>query len=216
MIRAEGLTKSYDGLRALEPVTFTLGAGEHLALCGPSGSGKSTLLRLVAGLEAPDGGRLLLKGALASGNGTLLPPHRRGLSFCFQRPALWPHLTVEEHLLFPLAGMSRLAAKDRAASLLEAFGLAPLARRRPERLSGGEARRVALARALAPRAALLLLDEPFAHLDAAWRERARDQVRTELSSGDATLVLAVHDFEDAGGLCERRLDLSLPGGGAAP
>jgi len=216
MIRAEGLTRSYDGLRALEPVTFALGAGERLAVCGPSGSGKSTLLRLVAGLEAPDGGQLFLNGALVSGSGILLAPHRRGLSICFQRPALWPHLTVEEHLLFPLAGMRRPAAKDRADSLLAAFGLAPLARRRPERLSGGEARRVALARALAPRPALLLLDEPFAHLDAAWREKARETVRGELESGGSTLLLAVHDFDDAGGLCQKRLDLPMPGGGAAP
>lgn len=212
MIRAEGLTKSYDGVRALEPVSFHLPAKGRLAVCGPSGSGKSTLLRLIAGLERPDGGRLHLGGEIASGEGTLLPPHRRRLSICFQRPALWPHLSVRQHLLFPLSGRKDGEAAARADGLLEAFGLAPLAGRKPEGLSGGEARRVALARALAPGARLLLLDEPFAHLDAAWKGRAREVVEAEVERSGATLLLAAHDFGDGGGLCGDRLDLRGSGG----
>jgi iron(III) transport system ATP-binding protein len=216
MIRAEGLTKSYGGVPALAAVTFRLEAAGSLAVCGPSGCGKSTLLRIVAGLEVPDGGTFHLNGLLASGGGVLVPPHRRGLSVCFQRPALWPHLTVEEHLRFPLEERGRDAARVRAAELLEAFGLEPLARRRPEGLSGGEARRVSLARALAPQSPLLLLDEPFAHLDAAWRERARERVRTELEACGATLLLAVHSPQDAGGLCAEHLDLCSPDGSSSP
>lgn len=196
MIRAQGLTKRFDGVAALAGAGLAVPAGGILVVTGPSGSGKTTLLRLLAGLEVPDEGTVEISGAAVSGPRAWVPPERRGVAMVFQRPALWPHLSVLGNVAFGLPGR-REEALRRALSLLDALGLAELGRRKPQGLSGGQAQRVALARALAPRCPVLLLDEPYAGLDAGWRERAAALVAEECSASGATRVLVLHDLTHA-------------------
>ena len=168
----ESLTKRFAGVTALRGVSFEVGAGGVLLVVGPSGAGKSTLLRLVAGLEVPDEGRVRIGGELMSGSGVVVPPHRRGLAFVFQRPTLWPHMSALDNVALALVGrgLPRRERRRRAAAALEQLHLAARLRAYPATLSGGELQRVGLARALVVGPRVLLLDEPFASLDAGLRQ----------------------------------------------
>lgn len=174
------------------------------ALLGPSGAGKTTVLRCLAGLERPDSGRIDFAGEtwcdVAAGR--CLSPQARGVGFMFQEPALFPHLSVAGNVGY---GLRRLAARERrlvVADLLARFGLADLADRLPHELSGGEQRRVALARSLAPRPRLLLLDEPLSALDAPLRSDVRGELREWLAAGSIPVVLVTHDPADADALAD--------------
>ena len=174
-------------------VSLTCRAGELTAIVGPSGAGKSTLIRLVAGLERPDHGYILLGDTVYAdrSTGVFLPPQKRGLGLVFQDYTLFPHLTV--------AGNVGFAAKDksRVPELLEMFGIAHLAGERPANVSGGERQRAAFCQALATEPALLLLDEPFSALDAATRRTLRAEL-AELKKHLSIPVLHVtHDLEEA-------------------
>ena len=169
-----------------------------LAILGPSGSGKSTLLRLIAGFEPPDAGTVTVAGRLVAGAGRWTEPERRGVGLVPQGDTLFPHLSVFDNVAF---GVGR--DRDRACRALELVGLEDRARCRPAALSGGERQRVALARALAPEPALILLDEPFAALDANLRGRLRREVVDILRRAGATGVLVTHDQEEALGLADR-------------
>lgn len=194
MIRACGLVKRFEGgITAVEGVEFEVPAGGTLRLAGPSGSGKTTVLRLLAGLERPDAGEIWLDGRMASRPGLCTPPHLRGLSMAFQRPALWPHMTVAQNVAFGLIALPKRERRERVHHLLASLDLLPLAARRPRVLSGGEAQRVALARALAPRVPILLLDEPFAHLDLTMKTKAASLIREEKHAAGATVVFVSHD-----------------------
>ncbi len=191
------------GTRAADPGTFSLDVDFTLAsprsvLFGPSGAGKSTLLRLLAGLLEPDQGRVALGPALLtdSARGVFVPPGKRGIGYLTQSAALFPHLSVEDNLAFGLHELGREDRRARVARMLTLFSLEGLARRLPLRLSGGERRRVALARALAPGPAMLLLDEPFTGLDTALREATIAALDRYLE-GSATTVLSVsHDVAE--------------------
>jgi molybdate transport system ATP-binding protein len=161
-------------------------------LFGPSGSGKTTLLRLLAGLEEPDSGSISFKGHTwcDSARRISLPPQQRGAGFLFQDYALFPHLTVA-------ANVGYAAGPDRAAKLMEAFGLTPLAHRLPGAISGGQQQRVALARALAADPSLLLLDEPLSALDAATRTRMRHELRRMLVEARVPAIVVTHDRTEA-------------------
>jgi molybdate transport system ATP-binding protein len=167
-------------------------------LAGPSGSGKSTLLRIVAGLTRPDEGRVALGGRVLHHDGASVPAFRRDVAYVFQEYALFPHLDVLGNVAYGLAarGVGRARRRATAAAWLERLGLAGLARARPAALSGGERQRVALARALAWTPRALLLDEPFAALDDATRERVRAEVQTTLAQLDVPVVLVTHDESD--------------------
>ncbi len=198
------VSKRYDGSDALSDVSFTLAAGDHTALLGPSGSGKSTALRLLAGLEAPDAGAVLLDGSVASKTGRIiLPPHRRGVALVFQDLALWPNLSVSDNVLLGLAGLrlSRHDARARAAEALSLCGIESLSSRKPGQISGGQQQRVALARAVAVRPAFLLLDEPFVGLDLILKARLLAEVAALASRQDLTLLLVTHDPGEAVALC---------------
>ncbi len=148
-------------VKAVDAVSLDLAPSARLAVLGPSGCGKTTLLRLIAGLEVPDAGEILIRGKVVSRPGWALQPGRRGLGFVFQEPALWPHMTVAGNVLFGLHGLTKDVSRRRLGQLMELIGLQGDSRSRyPHQLSGGEARRVALARTLAPRPHCLLLDEP--------------------------------------------------------
>jgi ABC-type Fe3+/spermidine/putrescine transport system ATPase subunit len=203
-IELRGVCKSYAGRRVLSDVALRIAPGEHLAVLGPSGCGKSTLLRLVAGLEEPTGGEILLDGQPASQpQRVLVPPHRRGIAMVFQDLALWPNLTAAGNVRLGLAGagLARRAVEEQVQSVLALCGIEPLARRKPGQLSGGEQQRVALARALAVRPRFLLLDEPFAGIDLVTKGRLLEEIARLAAAQRATVVLVTHDPFEAAALC---------------
>jgi iron(III) transport system ATP-binding protein len=198
------VSKSYGQQQALWKVSFTVAAGENLAVLGPSGSGKSTALRLLAGLDSPDAGEVFLGGCLASEPGRIvLPPHRRGLSLVFQDLALWPNLSARDNVSLGLAGLalSRREARARTSEALSRFGIEELADRKPGALSGGQQQRVALARAIAVRPTFLLLDEPYTGLDLVLKSRLLAEVRELAAVQDMTVILVTHDPLEAMALC---------------
>lgn len=191
------------GTPALDTLSLQVQQGEILALLGPSGCGKSTTLRLIAGLDQPDGGEVWLNGVLVADQRFSRPPEERGIGMVFQDYALFPHLTVLENVAFGLHRLPRRERHPRAAESLVLVGLAELAERYPHQLSGGQQQRVALARALAPRPAVVLLDEPFSNLDVALRVQMRDDLRDILRRARATAVFVTHDQAEALALGDR-------------
>jgi iron(III) transport system ATP-binding protein len=193
------LSKSFDGVRAVDGVDLDVPTGSLTALLGPSGCGKTTALRLIAGLERPDRGTVEVRGRVVAGDGTWVPPERRRVGMVFQEWALFPHLDVTANIAFGLDG----DVVDRVAVMLELAQLDGLAHRMPHELSGGQQQRVALARALAPEPDLLLLDEPFSNLDAQLRAEVRGQVRAILEATGTTAVFVTHDQEEALSIADR-------------
>jgi sulfate/thiosulfate transport system ATP-binding protein len=200
-IVVEGLTKRFGSFQAVTDVTFTAPAGSITALLGPSGSGKSTVLRMIAGLEQPTSGRILMGDEEL----TVKSVQERRVGFVFQHYALFRHMTVADNVAFGLRVRKedKVATKARVRELLELVHLEPFADRFPEQLSGGQRQRVALARALAPQPKVLLLDEPFGALDAKVRQDLRrwlDELHRELG---VTSLLVTHDQEEALELANR-------------
>ena len=194
-IRCFGLSKRFDTVEAVHQVDMAVDHGQRLVLLGPSGCGKTTLLRLIAGFELPDAGTLAVGGQLVAGPTYLLPPEKRRVGMVFQDYALFPHMDVLGNVSY---GVNR--APDRAQRVREVLalvGLEGMEHRMPHELSGGEQQRVALARALAPRPAVVLLDEPFSNLDTRLRARVRAEVRQILSEAGATSIFVTHDQEEA-------------------
>jgi iron(III) transport system ATP-binding protein len=205
LLAIDRLVKAFSaaGPRVVDGVSFDVGEGEIFALLGPSGCGKTTTLRLVAGFEQPDDGEISLGEVSLFGRGRPVPPEQRGIGFVFQDYALFPHLNVAENVMFGLAHVPRIARAQAAREALERVGLAGLGGRPTHTLSGGQQQRVALARALAPRPALLLLDEPFSNLDAGLRLSTRDEVRQILKNAGMSAVLVTHDQEEALSFADR-------------
>jgi len=204
-LELRGLTKRYPGADrdALRGVSLRVEAGEIVGLVGGSGAGKSTLLRLIAGLETPSAGTIIIGGRVVCDGNRSVPPERRGVGLVFQDYALFPHLTVEGNVGFGLHRMPRGRRRDRVREVLELVGLADLAGRYPHQLSGGQQQRVALARALAPEPAVLLLDEPFSNLDALLKPALRDELASILRRARTTTLVVVHDHEDVVSLADR-------------
>jgi iron(III) transport system ATP-binding protein len=201
----EGIRKRFapDQPLAVDDLSLDVNEGEILALLGPSGCGKTTTLRIVAGFEAPDAGVVRIRGAVMAGSGRFVAPEERGVGIVFQDYALFPHLTVADNVAFGLQRLARAARQERAAHVLELVGLGDLGRRFPHELSGGQQQRVAVARALAPAPALLLLDEPFSNLDADLRTQMRDEVERVLRDTGTTAIFVTHDQEEAFTLADR-------------
>jgi len=181
-LRVERLRKVFaTGAPAVDEVSFSVAAGEIVALLGPSGCGKTTTLRCVAGLEHPSAGEIRIGGTTVSApaQGVLVPPRLRNVGMVFQSYAVWPHMTVEQNVGYPLRQrrISRADIERRTAETLKLVGLSDFARRPVVSLSGGQMQRVALARSLIYEPALLLLDEPLSNLDANLRLRLRDDLR---------------------------------------
>ena len=204
LFQVRGLTKSYNGRTVLDHLDFDVLRGECLVILGRSGSGKSTLLRILAGLDAPSEGEVLVNGAFVSGPGRILvPPHRRGISMVFQDLALWPNLSVLGNVLLGLSA-ARLTRKEKHARAREALAMCSierLARRMPGEISGGEEQRAALARAIALRTTFLFLDEPFSGLDLVTKAQIVDELKTLATRAGLTVVLVSHDPLDAMSLC---------------
>jgi ABC-type Fe3+/spermidine/putrescine transport system ATPase subunit len=205
------VSKIYDGHVALSEVTFLISSGESLAILGPSGCGKSTLLRLLAGLEAPSVGRVLLDGNVASEpNRILRPPHLRSVAMVFQDLALWPNLSVMDNVLLGLsgAGLARKEARRRAHEALALCAIESLAERKPGTISGGQQQRVALARAIAVQPTYLLLDEPFSGLDLVTKTKLLAEIANLAVERKLTIVLVTHDPREAIMLCRSALVLN--------
>src|SRR5262245_29700013 len=195
LVRFDGVSKRFGTAIAVERVSLDIFSGEFFALLGPSGCGKTTLLRLLAGLEMPDEGRILLDGAdLAT-----VPPYRRPINMMFHSYALFPHLTVEGNVAFGLKqeGLPKPEIAARVAEMLALVKLEGFARRRPDQLSGGQRQRVALARSLAKRPQVLLLDEPLAALDRKLREETQFELMDLQERLGTTFVIVTHDQEEA-------------------
>ena len=205
-----GLSKAFGEVRALEGVNLSVAAGNALVVAGPSGSGKTTLLRLVAGLERPDAGTVSLDGRVVSGDGVMVAPHRRGLAFLFQRPTLWPHMTALQNVTLALSanGVARRERRERAAQALRSVGMESRLHAWPATLSGGEMQRVALARAWVTRPRLLLLDEPFAGLDADLRAEMAARLADLKRGHGVTLIWVTHRSEDASCLADHTVTLT--------
>lgn len=201
LLEIRNLRKSYPDGWTLANVDLAVEEGEVLCLLGPSGCGKTTLLRLVAGLERPEEGRILVDGE----DVTHLPPHLRGFGLMFQEYALFPHRDVFGNVAFGLrmAGWNRDAIRERVREALELVGLAGFEQRDVNQLSGGERQRVALARSLAPQPRLLMLDEPLGALDRALRERLLGELPAILKRVGVTTITVTHDQEEAFAIADR-------------
>ncbi|WP_431284313.1 ABC transporter ATP-binding protein [Humitalea sp. 24SJ18S-53] len=192
-----GVHHAYGERKVLRGVDLTVAAGEIVCLLGPSGDGKTTMLRLVAGLEPLQTGMIDIAGRRVAEPGREIAPEKRSVGFVFQDYALFPHLTVADNVGFGLRGVGRGDRRARVQEALARVGLADFARAWPHTLSGGQQQRVALARALAPRPAVLLLDEAFASLDARLREQVRDDTLHVLQEAGIATLLVTHDAEEA-------------------
>ena len=195
LLRIEGVVKKFGGFRAVDGVSLDIPAGEFFALLGPSGCGKTTLLRMLAGFEAPDEGRILLNGRDIAH----VLPHERPVNMMFQNYALFPHLCVRDNIAFGLkrAGMARVDIDTRVAEMVALVKLEGLEKRKPDQLSGGQRQRVALARSLARRPQVLLLDEPLAALDKKLRESTQWELMELQRRLGMTFIIVTHDQEEA-------------------
>jgi iron(III) transport system ATP-binding protein len=202
-VEFQAVTKRYGAVTALDSVSFAIAPATLVTLLGPSGCGKTTLLRLVAGLEAPSGGRILIDGV----DVTLLPASERDVSMVFQSYALFPHMTVLENVCYGLRalGMKQRQAAEKATEKLSLVGLGGYERRLPSELSGGQQQRVAVARAIVLEPKVLLFDEPLSNLDAKLRRRVREEIHELQQSLSLTALYVTHDQQEALAISDRIL-----------
>jgi len=194
-VQIDNVTKVFDSTYAVDAVSLDIYQGEFFCLLGGSGCGKSTLLRMLAGLEQPSSGRILIDGV----DMTRVPPFERPVNMMFQSYALFPHMSVEQNVAFGLKqlGLAKAEVRDRVAGLLELVRMDKLGKRKPDQLSGGQRQRVALARSLAREPKLLLLDEPLAALDKKLREHTQFELMNIQERVGTTFVMVTHDQEEA-------------------
>jgi len=201
LVRFDGVRKQFSAVAAVERVSLDIFPGEFFALLGPSGCGKTTLLRLLAGLDTPDEGRILLAGEDIA----RVPPYRRPINMMFQNYALFPHLTVEGNVAFGLKqeGLAKAEITPRVEEMLALVRLEGLAKRKPHQLSGGQRQRVALARSLVKRPRVLLLDEPLAALDKKLRGETQFELMQLQERLGLTFVIVTHDQQEAMTVADR-------------
>lgn len=202
------VSREFNGHKALDHVSFTVNDGGAVAILGPSGSGKTTLLRIIAGLEVPDGGEVWFDDRRVSGPGWAEPPYSRSIGFVFQTPALWPHMTLAENVLF---GMGQIPTRERkiiAYNLFSRAGIPHLIDRYPDEVSGGEARRVSIIRAMASQQRIILMDEPLTNLDQKLKEDFITIIREIVVENSRVLIYVTHNEDEADqiGLIKIRLD----------
>ena len=194
-VEMKQINKTFDGFQASNNVDFGVEKGHLAALLGPSGSGKTTILRMIAGLDKPDSGNIIINGVKVNE----LPGSKRGIGFVFQNYALFRYMTVTDNIAFGLEVQkkNKMEIKTRVEELLELISMQDLGKRYPHQLSGGQRQRVAFARALAPNPQLLLLDEPFAAIDAKVRRELRTWLKEMIRKVGVTSIFVTHDQEEA-------------------
>lgn len=200
------ISKSFGEVKAVDGVDLETAEGEFLVLLGPSGCGKTTLLRMIAGIEEPTSGDILIDGQVV----THLPPRMRNIAMVFQSYALYPHMTVYKNIAFPLRtrGVDKATIKEKVQWAAGMFGIGLLLQRKPRELSGGERQRVALARAMVREPSVFLLDEPLSNLDALLRTSAREELRQFQKRVGVTTIYVTHDQMEAMGLGDRIVVMS--------
>lgn len=202
-----GIKREFADNTGLHATDLVINSGEFISILGPSGCGKSTLLRCIAGLETPDTGTITFSGTEVFGPHTNVPVNKRNLSMVFQDLALWPHMTVEKNIEFPLttAGNKVSAAEraERVRTCMDMVGITPKAQARPNQLSGGQQQRVAIARALVSNPQLLLMDEPLSALDAALRVQIRAELTALAQDLGLTVIYVTHDQSEALAMSDR-------------
>lgn len=194
-VELKNINKHFGNFKASDNVSFGIEKGKLIGLLGPSGSGKTTILRMIAGLENPDSGEIIIDGKIINN----VPASKRGIGFVFQSYALFRYMTVFENIAFGLRVLkkSENEIKERVAELVKLIGLEGLENRYPSQLSGGQRQRVAFARALAPNPQLLLLDEPFAAIDAKVRQELRHWLKEMIAKLGVTSIFVTHDQDEA-------------------
>lgn len=205
----KNVEKSFGSFRALQQINLDINEGEFVAILGPSGCGKTTLLRLLAGFDSPTSGQVLMKNQVVAQATSFLPPEKRNIGMVFQSFALWPHMNVRDHIRFPLKHHQFLSddlkkgIDSRVDEVLKMVDMNHLAERMPSELSGGQKQRVALARAIAPKPALLLMDEPLSSLDAELRMSMRKEIQQLHHLTGASIVYVTHDQSEALALADK-------------
>ncbi|AJY75401.1 ABC transporter ATP-binding protein [Paenibacillus beijingensis] len=208
-IMLKDVGKSFGRFQALHSINLHIEASEFIAILGPSGCGKTTLLRMLAGFEQPSSGEIHLNGKCVAASGFSLPPEKRRIGMVFQAFALWPHMNVEEHILFPIRSHKETPAhikrneRERVGRVLDLVGLSSMASRMPHQLSGGQKQRVAIARAIAPEPSLLLMDEPLSSLDAMLRMDMRREIQNVHRQTGSAIVYVTHDQSEALAMADR-------------
>ncbi|ANU25497.1 ABC transporter ATP-binding protein [Planococcus versutus] len=203
MIKVNNVSKKYGSFTALHSIDLEIGEGEFIAVLGPSGCGKTTLLKLLAGFMGPTDGTIEMDNLVLASKKRVLPPEKRNIGMVFQSFALWPHMTVAEHVKFPLnyhpnkIKENKKEMQERMNEVLKLVGLDALAERYPSELSGGQKQRVALARAIAPLPNLLLMDEPLSALDVELRMEMRKEIQKLHRETKASIVFVTHDQGEA-------------------
>lgn len=193
----DGLVKNFGDVRAVDNFSLDINPGEIVCILGPSGCGKTTLLRLAAGIEVPDQGTIKFNNLVVTGNNSFIPPEQRNVGLIFQDFALFPHLTILENVAFGLISLDKKTAHQVARLALRRVGLEKMTHRYPHNLSGGQQQRVALARSIAPRPSVLLMDEPFSGLDSRLRDFIREETLAVLRETRSTCLIVTHDAEEA-------------------
>ncbi len=199
MIRLENISKTFNGKEVLKDISFKVKKGEMFSVFGPSGCGKTTLLRIIAGLEKPDSGRIYIRGEEA----TLISPEKRNVSFIFQDLALWPHMSAREHIEFVLSNKSSGQDLEEIKKILKMVGLANHLYSKPEELSGGEKQRLAIARAIAQKSDVFLLDEPLSSLDFSLKKEIKSLLKSLQNKYSLTMVYVAHDILDIIDMCDK-------------
>lgn len=204
-VKLENLKFKYDGMRdyAIDGFSLEIEEGEIIALLGDSGCGKSTILRILSGLEDRVSGKIEIGGKTVLDKNIFIEPEHRNVGLVFQDYGLFPHMTVEQNIVYGLKGMSKIEKKARLCEVLKLINLEGVEKRYPHELSGGQQQRIALARAIAPKPKLLLMDEPFSNLDAALKKRIREELREIIKTEGITSIIVTHDIEDADGTSDR-------------
>lgn len=203
LLECRNLTKRFDNKIVIDHLDLDLADGEILSILGPSGCGKTTLLRLISGLERPDGGTIKLGENMFFTDRKSVPTNKRGLGMVFQEYALFPHLSIEQNILFGISNLPSNIQESRMHKVLNMTKLYGLEYRFPSELSGGEQQRAALARTLATEPSLMLMDEPFSNLDASLRSTLRNEVKNILRLSDAATIFVTHDRDEAFSISDR-------------
>ncbi len=204
-VTISNVTKSFDNIEVLHPISETFKDGEFVTLLGPSGCGKTTMLRLIAGFEKPTTGEMYIGDTLVSGANAFVPPEKRKIGMVFQSYAVWPHMSVLDNVVYPLklTKMPKDEIKSRGEAILKTVHLSQYADRLPSQLSGGQQQRVALGRALVAEPEILLLDEPLSNLDAKLREEMRYEIKEITQKLKITVVYVTHDQIEAMTMSDR-------------